>query len=243
MACMEIKNLTFAYPGRGEKPALNGVSMTVRPGEFIVLCGRSGSGKGYVAKKFAAYGIPSVDTDAVYRTMTAPAALYSPCMQELVAAFGEGLANPDHSLNRRALADIVFAEGASEALVTLNRITHVHILRETVHIAEQLAAGGALAVLVDAPVLFESGFDAHCDCTLCVVAPEEVSVARIVKRDGITEAEARRRLASQISAEELVRRCDYVIENGYHCDTLEMQVASVVQAVFDRFEIVESADE
>ncbi len=210
---------------------------------LIGLCGRSGSGKGYVSAKIAAYGIPSVDTDAVYRAMTAPAEQYSPCMRELVKAFGEGIANPDHSLNRRALAEIVFADGASDALAKLNRITHVHILRETVRIADELASDGARAVIVDAPVLFESGFDSHCDCTLCVIAPEDVSVSRIVKRDGISEEEARKRLAAQISAEELIRRCDYVIENGYHCETLDAQVAAVVRAIFDRFEIRESADE
>ncbi len=210
---------------------------------LIGLCGRSGSGKGYVAKKFAAHGIPSIDTDAVYRTMTAPAAQYSPCMRELVGAFGAEIANPDHSLNRRALADIVFADGASDALAKLNRITHAHILRETVRVAEELSANGAPAVIVDAPVLFESGFHAHCDCTLCIVAPEEVSVARIMKRDGITEAQAHRRLASQISAEELIRRCDYVIENGDHCETLDLQIGDTVRAIFERFGIRESADE
>lgn len=210
---------------------------------LIGLCGRSGSGKGYVAAKFAAYGIPSVDTDAVYRSMTAPSETYSPCMQELVSAFGEEIANRDRSLNRRALAAIVFADDGADALKQLNKITHAHILRETVHIADALAKGGARAVIVDAPVLFESGFDAHCDCTLCVIAPEDISVARIVKRDGITDEEARRRLASQISAEELVRRCDYVIENGYHCETLDTQVEQTACSIFSRFCTEEVSDE
>lgn len=210
---------------------------------LIGLCGRSGSGKGYVAKKFAAYGIPSVDTDAVYRTLTAQAEEYSPCMRELVAAFGESIAHADHSLNRRVLSAVVFADGGAEALAALNKITHKHILRETMRVADTLVQEGAHAVIVDAPVLFESGFDAYCDCTLCVVAPEEVSVARIVKRDGITEDEARRRLASQISADELVSRCDYVIENGYHCETLDAQVKQTVHRIFTRFHIGEEPDE
>ncbi len=210
---------------------------------LIGLCGRSGSGKGYVAKKFAAYGIPSIDTDAVYREMTAPSDTYSPCMLSLMEAFGEEIALSDRSLNRRALSRIVFSEDGAEALAKLNRITHSHILEKTMELADALAKDGACAVIIDAPVLFESGFDAHCDCTLCVVAPEDVSVSRIMKRDGITEDEARKRLMAQISAEELIRRCDYTIENGFHCETLDQQVRETVEGIFTRFGIRENTDE
>ncbi len=207
---------------------------------MIGLCGRSGSGKGYVAKKFSAYGIPSVDTDAVYRTLTAPAEEFSPCMRQLVDAFGEEIAFPDHSLNRRALSEIVFADGGERKREQLNRITHAHILRETKRIAAAHAASGAPAVLIDAPLLFESGFDAECDCTVSVTASDEVSIARIIKRDGISEAEAHRRLLSQISAQELTERCDYVIENGLNCETLDEQVKETLRRIFERFRIEEA---
>ncbi len=198
---------------------------------LIGLCGRSGTGKGYVCKLLAELGIPSVDTDAVYRAMTAPCETLSPCMEELVAAFGEEIRLPDNSLNRPALSAIVFGEGGSESLQTLNRITHAHILRETKRLAEEYAAEGAECVIIDAPVLFESGFDAMCRFTVCVCASEETSVARIIKRDGITEEAARRRLASQIPTEELMRRCDYHIENELHCDTLRTQTAEIACAI------------
>lgn len=206
---------------------------------LIGLCGRSGCGKGYAAKKFAAYGIPCVDTDAVYRSMTAPAAEYSPCMRELVEAFGEEIALRDHSLNRRMLADLVFADGSEKKRDLLNRITHTHILRETKRIASEFAKNGAPAVLIDAPLLFESGFDKECTCTICVIAPDEVCVERIVKRDGISEEEARRRLAAQIPNGDLVCLCDYVIENGRDCETLGEQIKNTVFSIFQRFQIEE----
>ncbi len=198
---------------------------------LIGLCGRSGTGKGYVCKLFAKLGIPSVDTDAVYRTMTAPSATLSPCMTELVEAFGDGIRLPDNSLNRPALSAVVFGEDGGEALQTLNRITHAHILRETKRLAEEYAAEGADLVIIDAPVLFESGFDAMCRFTMCVCASEETSVTRILKRDGITREAALRRLASQIPTEELIRRCDFHIENELHCDTLEEQTQRIAEQI------------
>ena len=198
---------------------------------LIGLCGRSGTGKGYVCRLFAELGIPSVDTDAVYRTMTAPSETLSHCMTELIGAFGDGIRLPDNSLNRPALSAIVFGEGGGEALKTLNRITHAHILKETQRLAEEYTAAGADAVIIDAPVLFESGFDAMCRFTVCVCASEETSVTRILKRDGITREAALRRLASQIPTEELIRRCDFRIENELHCDTLRTQIAEITAQI------------
>ena len=184
---------------------------------WIGLCGRSGSGKGYVSAVFAALGVPAIDTDAVYRDMTAPADVPSRCMRELVEAFGEDVMHTDHSLNRRFMADLVFAPGGQQAREVLNRITHAHIWQETCRIADSLQRLGHRLILIDAPLLFESGFDAYCRYTVCVTAPDEICVTRIMERDGISDADARRRLASQISAEDLAKRCDYVIVNdGIH---------------------------
>ena len=180
---------------------------------WIGLCGRSGSGKGYVSAVFAEQGIPAIDTDAVYRKMTGPVDTLSDCMKELAAVFGEVVVNPDGSLNRRAMADLVFAENGAEARAKLNRITHAHIWQETCRIADSLHAQGSQHILIDAPLLFESWFDAHCRYTVCVTAPDAICVTRIMARDGISDSEARRRLASQISAEDLAKRCDYVIVN------------------------------
>ena len=180
---------------------------------WVGLCGRSGAGKGYISSLFAQWGIPSVDTDRVYREMTGPTDTLSACMKELVCAFGEEILCPDGSLNRRALADTVFAEGGDSARRELNRITHAHILRQTRQIADVYSKAGAPFVLIDAPLLFESGFDVFCRYTVCVTAPDDVCVSRIKARDGLTETEARRRLAAQISGEELVRLCDFAIVN------------------------------
>ena len=197
---------------------------------WIGLCGRSGSGKGYVSDVFAALGVPAIDTDAVYRRLSGPAEVPFECMQELSRAFGERILNPDNSLNRRAMADIVFAPDGDTARAQLNRITHAHILRETKRLAKAYADEGRRFVLIDAPLLFESGFDALCRYTVCVTAPDSVCVKRITDRDGITEEEARRRLSAQIPAEELAKRCDYVIVNDGVASVLP-QAEEVIAAI------------
>lgn len=198
---------------------------------LIGLCGRSGTGKGYVCRKFAAQGIPSVDTDAVYRTMTGPAEALSPCMIELRETFGDGILLPDRSLDRRHLSAIVFADHGENARQKLNQITHKHILSETMRLARQYRADGAEFVVIDAPLLFESGFDAFCRFTVGVIASEETSVQRILARDGVSEEEARRRLASQLSNAELLTRCDYRIFNDRNADDLEKQVQTIVSQI------------
>ncbi len=182
---------------------------------LVGLCGRSGSGKGYIGKMFAEYGVPCVDTDAVYRGMTAPVKsreALSDCMRELVERFGEQILARDLSLDRAVMRTLVFGEN-KDALTDLNRITHRHILAKTQTMAEQLYRDGYPIVLVDAPVLYESGFDKLCERVVCVTAPEDVIVARIIRRDGLSEEDARRRLASQKTVAELEERADYVISN------------------------------
>ncbi|MBR4960059.1 MAG: dephospho-CoA kinase [Clostridia bacterium] len=208
---------------------------------LVGLCGRSGSGKGYIAAMFADRGIPSVDTDKVYRDMTGPCETLSPCMKELKERFGDTVVAPDGSLDRSAMRALVFWDGTPgneeicrKNLTDLNRITHLHILKETERMAEAYLKGGADMVLIDAPVLFESGFDARCAAVVCVTAPEEVRIARIMKRDGIDREAAEKRLHSQMPAEELKKRSDYVIENDADRPTLYARVDAVIESLRNR---------
>lgn len=196
--------------------------------KIIGLCGRSGSGKGYVCESFAARGIPSVDTDAVYHKLTEPGKNgKSECLNELAFEFGAGIVNSNGNLDRPILSEIVFSD--AEKLKRLNEITHKFILKETENIIDEYIKAGVPAVIVDAPVLFESGFDSLCDITLFVSCSEEKSVQRIIRRDGITEEAAKKRLARQKSCEELRRLCDYEIVNDGILD-IDTQVDAFLSA-------------
>ena len=197
---------------------------------LVGLCGRSGSGKGYVSDYFAKRGIPSIDTDEVYRTLTSPSDTLLPCMAELVERFGSRVARDDNSLDRAVMRSLVFGDDR-DALDDLNRITHAHILRETERIAEELYEAGSDIILIDAPVLYESGFDKFCRAVIVVTAPEEKIIKRIMRRDGVTKEAAKARLGTQKSVTELTERADFVIVNDGDDETMEKAIDECVAAL------------
>ena len=203
-----------------------------KPG-VIGLCGRSGSGKSFVSRIFEGLGVPAIDTDKVYRELTGVpvSGKLSPCMRELIREFGEGILSPDKSLNRRVLADIVFARGADEKLRALNRITHRYILDEAESRIEKYGRDGKWAVVVDAPLLFESGFDKKCDVIIAATAPEQTLVERIVSRDRIDVDAAMRRLAVQLGDADVKSRSDYVIDTDNSEAALKIKIADVLECI------------
>ena len=191
----------------------------------IGICGSSGSGKGYVCKLFSTYGYKWIDTDRVYRDLATPR---SQCVSELKEYFGESILNSDGSLNRRELSKCVFeGEGSKEKLKQLNKISHYHIRKETERIIKECEKNGYHGALIDAPVLFESGFDSLCDITVCVTAPSELKLERIMMRDGISLEKALARINSQLTDNELREKCDYEIDNSQGAD-VEKQILEIL---------------
>ena len=175
----------------------------------IGLCGGSGSGKTTASSVMASLGAAVIDTDRVYREICIPG---SPCVRELASSFGDDILLPDGSLDRTKLGAIVFSDDGARA--ELNRITHRYIAEETKRLLASYEAEGKASAVIDAPLLFESGFNAFCDITVGVTADEETRIARITARDGISRERAAARIASQLSDIELRRRCDRIIENN-----------------------------
>ncbi len=196
--------------------------------KVIGLCGGSGSGKGEVCHLFAEHGIPSVDTDVLYHHMTAEK---NSLTEALAERFGDEVLCENGALCRARLSAKVFAPGAEKELADLNRIAHFHILAGVrVWIAEQKAAG-MRAAIVDAPLLFESGFDKECDALICVTAPKEMRIERIMKRDKISRDAAERRIAAQHSDAYLIERCGYHINNAGDINALHASVQDVLQKI------------
>ena len=191
---------------------------------LVGLCGGSGAGKGYVAAKFRDYGIPSIDTDAVYRGLTSAADEPTDCMKALRDYFGDEVVSGDNSLNRAAMRNLVFGEKNHANLDMLNKISHKFILAETKRIAEEYAEKGFCIVLIDAPVLFESGFDKFCEKNICVTADEDTRIRRITERDGISPEDAKRRILSQTPVNIAMEKADYVITNNGDDRMLGMEI-------------------
>lgn len=170
------------------------------------LTGPTGAGKSTVAHLLEQNGIPLVDADAIARTVTEKG---SPVLSALADAFGNDILFPDGSLDRRALAAVAFS--SKENTEKLNAVTHPAILAR---IRRALADAAGDAVILDAPLLFETGLDALCDHTAAIVADEAVRLARITARDGISEEAAKKRMAAQPDTAFYAARADILLYNN-----------------------------
>jgi dephospho-CoA kinase len=185
----------------------------------VGLTGGIGSGKSTVAALLAAHGAVVVDADLLAREAVAPG---TRGLADVVARFGPAVLAPDGTLNRQALADLVFADPA--ALADLNAIVHP-VVRAA--IADRLAAldgGPAPLVVLEIPLLVESGRSYGASAVIVVDCPEEVAVRRLVEGRGMDEADARRRMAAQASRADRLAAADLVIDNSGSRDELEREV-------------------
>lgn len=193
----------------------------------IGLCGASGAGKGYVSKIFKDLGVEYIDTDKIYNEKIAVSS--SACVKELAQYFGDEIINEDGSLNKKQLSKrVFFGENASQHLKLLNFVTHKYIKAYVVDLLEKYEKQGKTAVVIDAPVLFESKFDKLCDVTVCVTAPLEIKLKRIIERDKITREKALARIESQLTDEMLRGLCTYEIDNSGALD-METQIKSILR--------------
>ena len=194
----------------------------------IGLCGGSGSGKGLVCNIFNEFGIKSIDTDRLYHELISSE---SECTKELISCFGDGIASST-GINRVRLREVAFSSKSN--LTLINKITHKHILEVARKRIDQYKRDGYKGVVIDAPLLFESGFDKECDLTVCVIADEELRINRIIKRDGISRNDAVKRINSQIPNDKLIKKCTYCIENNSTEEILRLQVAGLINLIFEK---------
>lgn len=193
---------------------------------IIGLCGGSGAGKGTVSGLFLKHGIPSIDADAVYRELTSRG---SKLLHTLSNEFGAEILSENGELDRKKLSSIVFS--SPEKRRVLNSITHAEILRETDKRMIEYQKNGAPAVIFDAPLLFESGFDKRCDVIIAVTAPLEIRIERLTERDGISAEMASKRISSQLSDDYLIERSTFVITNDGDISNLQEQTDKIVNKI------------
>lgn len=194
----------------------------------IGLCGSSGSGKGYVCSIFKKYDVEYIDTDKVYQKI---AVAGSACVNELAMFFGDEILAADGTLDKKVLSKKVFeGDNAAQHLKLLNRVTHKYIREDVERLLAKYESQGVRAAIIDAPVLFESGFDSMCDVTVCVTADREQKLQRILKRDKISRHKAEARIDSQLPDEVLREKCDYEIVNDGTRD-LDSEIVSVIKSI------------
>lgn len=169
------------------------------------LTGGIATGKSSCLRAFAELGAQTIDADVLARAALAPG---TPGLEAVARRFGPGVLRPDGTLDRAALARVVFADRAARA--DLEAIVHPEVYHRINEWFADLPAGTRVAI-ADIPLLFETGHQHQFDCVIvCACDPAE-QVRRIMTRDGLPAPDARARLAAQWPIEDKVARADYVI--------------------------------
>ncbi|NJQ06193.1 dephospho-CoA kinase [Streptomyces lonarensis] len=172
----------------------------------VGLTGGIGSGKSTVVRLLAGHGAVVVDADVVAREVVAPG---SPGLAAVAAEFGAGVLAADGSLDRPALAEVVFND--PERLAALNAIVHPLVAERSA--ALQAAAPADSVVVHDVPLLTENGLAGRYDLVVVVDVPEELQLDRLTRLRGMTPQEARGRMAAQAERGERLAVADVVVPN------------------------------
>ena len=179
---------------------------------IIGLTGGSGTGKTTALNVLRGMGALCIDADELYHELLGSC---TDMLGEIASRFGEGVCR-DGALDRKALGRIVFADAG--ALAELNAITHKYITREMLSRLRAHAMGGGTLAALDAVGIFEAGIDRLCSAVFGILAPEEVRVERLLKREGITREYALERIRAQKSDTYYMEACTACIVNDGTAD-------------------------
>ena len=196
----------------------------------VALTGGIATGKSHVRVRLEQLGVATIDSDRLARDAVAPG---SAGLAAVVRRFGREVLAADGSLDRAKVGTIVFADPAARH--DLEAIVHPEVRRTTdVWFASLNPAIDPFAV-ADIPLLFEVGRERDFDAVIVVACEAETQVHRVMERDGLTEAEARQRLAAQLPIADKITRADFVIRtDGRYAET-DQQVDSVLSALRRRY--------
>jgi dephospho-CoA kinase len=190
---------------------------------LVGLTGGVATGKSTVAKMFKQCGAVVIDADQRAHAVVKPG---KPAWREIVKTFGKTVLNPDRTLNRQALGAIVFRTPAKRR--ALEAIIHPRVAREQVRLTRLAARKDPQAVVIyDVPLLFEAGIDKRVDQTIAVTADRETQIARLKKRNSLSQAEALRRIRSQLPMAKKIQQADHVIVGTLPGPSLRKQVGQL----------------
>ena len=194
--------------------------------KILGLTGQSGAGKTLFSKMLQEKGYPSINADELYHSMLIPP---SKVLDGIRCAFGEEFFLSDSSLDRRKLAKHVFSN--KEKLTLLNETVLPIVTEKIMELAQEYNDMGVELLVIDAPTLFESGYDKSCDITVSIIAPSKSRTQRISERDNINLEDAILRTNAQKDDSFYYERSDYVIVNDADIDTLRKKAERLICAI------------
>ena len=196
---------------------------------IVGLTGGIASGKSEAARFLEEAGAHTLDADAISHALTAPEA---PMLKDIREVFGDGVFNEDGTLNRAALAEIVFSD--PEMRRRLDGLIHPAVQKAMLDEVETAEKNGEKLVFLNVPLLFETGMDTLCDETWLVSASEDTQLKRLTERDGVTIEQASARINSQMRLEDKIARANVVIENNRTLEKLKNEVQSLYSSLLKK---------
>ena len=191
------------------------------------LTGGLGSGKSTVSRMFADLGAEVVDADQLAREVVLPG---QPALKEIVDTFGREFLRGDGTLDRPRLGELIFSDPT--ARTWLNAITHPRI---QARMAEEISARESKdgVLVLDIPLLYENRRTSVVEAVVVVWVDRATHIQRLVERDGLSEAEARRRIAAQLSLDDKRQRAHFVVNNTLTLEATREQVADIFRQFRD----------
>lgn len=191
----------------------------------IALTGGIASGKSHVRAVFDALGVPTIDADVLAREAVAPG---SSGLAAVTARFGPAVLDRHGELDRRKLAEIVFADGAARR--DLEAAIHPVVVAAIDQWFASLDVTRHAFAIADIPLLFETGREKDYDVVIVTACEPELQVRRLMARDGISDADSRQRLAAQLPIKDKAARAHHVIRT----DGTVAETNRQVHAVYER---------
>lgn len=189
--------------------------------KMIGLTGPTGAGKTLASLVAQNLGVQVIDCDQLARKAVLPE---TEGLAALVETFGKEILNEDGTLNRKELAARAFCDAEHTDLLNRTLLPHIVPLVEAERTSEQ--------VLLDAPTLFESGLQEECDAVVAVLADPALRRARIMARDGITEAAAQQRMNAGKSDSFYKERTNYLLYNNGDEEAFQREAAALFEKLF-----------
>lgn len=185
----------------------------------IGLTGSFSSGKTTVSGFLKSFGAQVIDADRIaHSAITRGSKVYD----RIVRSFGTSILDPKGSIDRKKLGRIVFSEKRS--LNKLNKLVHPEV---TKIIKQQIRLSNKQYLVIDAPLLIESGLDKYCNVLLVVRASIKKQIERAIKKSGLSKDDCLKRIRSQVSVSKKVRLADFVIDNNVRIKETKKQVKDI----------------
>jgi len=189
----------------------------------VGLTGSIAVGKSYVCECFRELGCHVLDADKTAREVVKSG---TTGLAQIVSEFGSEILQPNGELNRKALANIVFADEDKRQL--LNSIVHPLVIKEQDRWIEKLEKGDPFGIaIVDAALMVESGSYWRFDKIIVVWCEPAIQLMRLMLRDDLSESEAKKRIAAQMSQEEKKSFADYLVNTSADFEDVRRQAVEV----------------